>query len=53
MLTAYGLADPGLYHRRRALARAIPLHAIHFGALVRDETILSAGLAELALQLGG
>lgn len=53
MLTAYGLADPGLYHRRRALARAIPLHAIHFGALFSDGTVLSAGLAELARQLDG
>lgn len=53
MLATYGRDGPGLLHRSQVLARAIPLHAIHFGALVRDETILSAGLAELALQLGG
>ncbi len=51
MLATYGRHDPTLLYRRQALIRAIPLHAVHFGATFGDEAIVSAGLDELSREL--
>jgi aminoglycoside 2''-phosphotransferase len=52
-LQAYGRDDPSLNARREALARAVSLHAVHFGTTIGDESILTHGLQQLQRQLDG